>query len=177
MSVLHASGPYRRGGPTRPHVPVVLPLVQVRFDDEGHLHIAVDHEPYETDPPVTRQSLRQVLDEIMAELVSPVKVEIHEPDDAVFTDIITSGTERDAQPQPVTSTMPSVPGEVAGGGFLADEEVAIAVVVAHQIANRDGTARLQLPVALFAGRSGAVVLLGRTSGTVAVSSVVSDGAA
>jgi hypothetical protein len=65
------------------------------------------------------------------------------------------------------------PGEIGGGGFFPDEEVAVAVVVAHQVAGSDGTARLRLPPALLAERPGVVFLLGRTSGTVAVNGAAS----
>lgn len=170
MSLLHTVAPHRRDKATDLRVPVVLPLVQVRFDDQGMLDVTVDREPYETDDPLTRDDLHRALDEIIGDLASPVRVEIREPGDSVFTDIITPGPRRDDHPQSTltTSAFPS-PGEVAGGGFLPDEEVAVAVVVAHQVANPDGTARLRLPPALLAGRPGAVALLGRTSGVIAVS--------
>jgi hypothetical protein len=69
--------------------------------------------------------------------------------------------------------LPLSPGEVGGAGFLPDEPVAVAVVVAHQVAGADGTARLRLPPALLADRPGVVFLLGRTSGTVAMNAAAS----
>jgi hypothetical protein len=68
-------------------------------------------------------------------------------------------------------------GEVSGGGFLAGEEVAVAVVVAHQVASTDGTARLRLPPALLEAHPGLLVFMGRKSGTVMVSAGVDGGAA
>ena len=67
-----------------------------------------------------------------------------------------------------TKWAPSI-GEVAGEGFLAGEEVVVAVVVAHQVASTDGTARLRLPPALLEAHPGLVVFMGKRSGTVAVS--------
>ena len=45
----------------------------------------------------------------------------------------------------------------------------MAVVVAHQVASTDGTARLRLPPALLEAHPGLVVLMGKRSGAVAVS--------
>ena len=56
-----------------------------------------------------------------------------------------------------------------GRRVLPAEDVAVAVVVAHHRADTNGVARLRLPSALLAQRPGLVVLLGQTSGTVAVS--------
>lgn len=186
MSLLHAPAPYRRDQPTQLRVPVVLPLVQVRIDADGQLDIIVDHVPYDTGTSLTRSDLHRVLDTIAGDLASPVKVEIREPDDSIFTDIITPGPQQDPQHGPQCGAQPqqsaranlcSSPGEVAGGGFLPNEEVAVAVVVAHQIASPDGTARLRLPAALLAGRPGIVVLMGRTSGAITISGGVSGGVA
>lgn len=170
MSLLPASAPYRRDQPAQMRVPVVLPLVQVTIDNKGRLDVVADRAPYDADGPLTRNDLRRVLDKITRELGSPVRVEVHEPDGSVFTDIVTADPQRDKPPRVVPSTVTSSPNEVAGDGFVPDEEVAVAVVVAHQVAHADGTARLRLPAALLANRPGVVVLLGRTSGTIAMSS-------
>jgi len=177
MSLLHAS--YRRGGSDQVKVPVVLPLVQVRINDVGLLDVTIDQTGYDTDPSSTREDLHRedlhrVLDQITNDLACPVKVEIHEPDGSVFTDIITPTPRPTAVPESQSPSVArtyvaTVPGEVAGDGFLPYEEVVVAVIVAHQRAEADGTARLRLPPALLAGRPGSVVLFGRSSGAVALS--------
>src|SRR5680860_1382689 len=170
MSLLHAPAPYQRDQAPHLRVPVVLPLVVVRVNKDGLLNITVDREPYDTDGPLTREELHRLLDTIAGDLASPVKVEIHELDESVFTDFITLEPKRAVQPaKPVRSSVSASTGEVSGDGFLPDEEVAVAVVVAHQVANADGIARLRLPPALLAGRSCVVVLVGQCSGTIAVS--------
>ena len=170
MSLLHAPAPDRRDQAAKLRVPVVLPLVVVRVNKDGLLDIAVDREPYDTDGPLTRADLHRLLNTIADNLASPLKVEIHELDEPVFTDFITPEPEPAAQPpKPVQSSVSASTGEVSGDGFLPDEEVAVAVVVAHQVANADGIARLRLPPALLAGRPGIVVLVGQSSGTIAVS--------
>ncbi len=180
MSQLHPATRYRRGNGGQLQVPVVLPLVQIHIDDNGHLTVAVDHAPYQAERQLGRDDLRGLLDEITRTLASPVKVEVHEPDQSVFTDIITPAPPRESPAEPSTRSVPAsttviehhvstIPGEVAGGGFLPHEDVAIAVVVTHQKAGSDGVARLRLPPALLAGRPGVVVLVGSSSGTVALS--------
>ena len=170
MSLLHAPAPYRRDQAAQLRVPVVLPLVVVRVNKDGLLDITVDREPYDTDGPLTRDALHRLLDTIAGDLASPLKVEIHELNEPVFTDFITLEPEPAAQPaKRVRSSISASTGEVSGDGFLPDEDVAVAVVVAHQVANADGIARLRLPPALLAGRPGVVVLVGQSSGTIAVS--------
>lgn len=187
MSPLHPSAPYRRGEVGAVRVPVVLPLVQVSVDETGLLEVALDRAPYAGDSSLTREDLGRLLNEITLELASPVKVEIHEPDGTVFTDIITPDQIKLGQINPAQSregasgpqvapvqalkaTITTGPGGVTGEGFLPHEDVAVAVIVAHQSAESDGTAQLRLPPALLAAHAGAVVLLGRSSGMVALSS-------
>lgn len=163
-------------------VPAVLPLVQVRISDGGLLDVTIDQSSYATDPSSTREDLHRVLDQITRELASPVKLEIHEPDGSVFTDIITPNprpaVHAESQTPPTgRANVSTILGEVAGDGFLPHEEVATAVVVAQQTAQADGTTRLRLPPALLAGRPGSVVLFGRTSGALAVSSASSEAVA
>jgi len=151
-------------------VPVVLPFVEVRIDASGGLAVTVDREPYDIPAnvvPAGRPALRRILDEITSRLASPVRVEVHEADGAVFTDIVT--------PRPPTPA-PSVPDELPAdllprehaGGFVPGEQVAVAVVVSHATADDTGSAQVRLPAALMAKYRGAVVLVGRTSGTVAI---------
>jgi hypothetical protein len=159
----------RRSSHTTSPVPVVLPFVEVRIDSAGGLAVTVDREPYEIPAnvvPAGRPALGRILDEITSRLASPVRVEVHEADGAVFTDIVT--------PRPRTPA-PSVPGQPPAdlpprehaGGFVPGEQVAVAVVVSHAGADDIGSAQVRLPAALMAKYRGAVVLVGRTSGTVA----------
>ena len=172
MTLLSATAPYRRQTQAG-RVPVVLPLVEAHIRQDGTLDVYVDHDQLETTSRLTRADLPPVLAEITARLASPVRVEVHEADGNVFTDIATPDSEeRPLRMGGESMPLSLSPGEIGGGGFLPDEEVAVAVVVAHQVAGSDGTARLRLPPALLAERPG-VVLLGRTSGTVAVNGAAS----
>jgi hypothetical protein len=169
MSLLSATTPYRRQADSV-RVPVVLPLVEVHIQEDGHLDVYVDHDLHETSAPLTRDDLPSVLGEITSRLAAPVRVEVHEADGNVFTDIALPNSVKRARPAAAEPTRFELsPGEIGGVGFAPDEEVAVAVVVAHQAAGPDGSARLRLPPALLADRPGLVVLLGRTSGTIATS--------
>lgn len=166
-------------------VPVVLPSVEIDIDAHAEVAVTLDGRPYDIPDDWTgRSAVGRVVDQITSELEEAVRVTVREADGSVFTDVLTPTPATPAPPTASTtpSTAPSagpsagpsvastgVSGEIEASGFLADEDVAVAVVVAHQIANADGTARLRLPPALLAGRPGLIVLLGRSSGTVAVS--------
>lgn len=168
MSMINAAAPYRREDRQAMRVPVVMPLVEVDVDKQGFLTITLDREPYSADGSLTRDDLKRVLDDIAADLRTAVRVEVREADKSTFTDIVTPERPKLRTLQPVREATTSV-GEVAGEGFTPNEEVAVAVVVAHQVASTDGSARLRLPPALLEAHPGLVVLMGKKSGTVMVS--------
>jgi hypothetical protein len=176
MSMINAAEPYRRDDRQTVRVPVVMPLVEVEVDVKGFLTVALDHEPYSADGSLTRDDLQRVLDEIAADLGTAVRVEVHETDGNTFTDIVTPARPRQRMVKAVRELTTTI-GDVSGGGFLAGEEVAVAVVVAHQVASIDGTARLRLPPALLEAHPGLVVFMGKRSGTVMVSASADGGAA
>ena len=169
MSMINAAAPYRRDDRQTMRVPVVMPLVEVDVDKDGFLTVTLDREPYSADGSLTRNDLRRVLDDIAADLGTAVRVEVHEADKSTFTDIIMPpegpGEQKVRLLRPVREATTTT-GEVAGEGFMPNEEVAVAVVVAHQVANTDGTARLRLPPALLEAHPGLVVFMGKESGTV-----------
>lgn len=181
MSMLNPSAGYRRDDPNR--VPVVLPLVQVTVTTDSELTVTLDRQPYDAGP-ITRSDVGRVVGEIATEISSPVRVELRERDGSVFTDIVMP----QSMPRSVdgAATKPAKPADtpvaltsrfgIVGTGFAPGEDVVVAVVVAHRAAAQDGTARLRLPPALLADQP-LVVLLGRTSGSAAVSAPAGEGAA
>ena len=168
MSMINASAPYRREDRSTMRVPVVMPLVEVTVDEEGFLAVLLDREPYSADGALQRDDLKRLLDDIATDLGTPIRVEVHEADDSTFTDIVAPDRPKLRMVKPAERPATAI-GEVAGSGFLPNEEVAVAVVVARQVAGTDGTARLRLPPALLEAHPGLVVLMGQTSGTVTVS--------
>lgn len=168
MNLRSTPHPYRRTANPETRVPVVLPQVQVHVLDDGSLDVLVDHEDVDEAARRTRDDLPGVVEEIAARLGSAVRVEVHEADGTVYTDIATPDTQaRTSSERAAAAPLTLSAGELGGNGFLPKEEVAVAVVVAHKVASADGTARLHLPPAVLAGAHGDVLLLGRASGTVA----------
>lgn len=167
MSLLNAAAD-RHDDHEAIRVPVVMPVVAVTIDQHGYLDVMLDREPYSADGVLKRDDLGRVLKDIAEDLGTPVRVEIRETDSSTFTDIVAPDRPRLHMITPPIEA-PNLAGVVAGDGFLPNEEVAVAVVVAHQLAGADGTARLHLPPALLEAHPGFVVLIGQKSGTVMVS--------
>jgi hypothetical protein len=170
MSMLNATGRYRRDDRSTFRVPVVMPLVEVNVDKKGYLTVTLDREPYSADGTLMREDLKRVAQDIATDLGTPVRVEVCEADGSHFTDFITPRPSRESD-HAARKALAS-PFGISGEGFSAGEQVEICVVVARQVADDDGTAQLRLPPALLADHP-RVVLVGRTSGVVALS----DGAA
>jgi hypothetical protein len=165
--VINAAAPYRRDDRSTLQVPVVMPLVEVTVDKKGCLTVTLDREPYSADGALTRDDLKPLLGDIATDLGTPIRVEVREADDSTFTDIITP-TRRETEPAPLARKALASAFGISGEGFTAGEQVEVCVVVARQIADNDGTAQLRLPPALLAEHAN-VVLVGRASGTVALS--------
>ena len=169
MSMLNSAAPYRRDERSTIRVPVVMPLVEVTVDADGYLAATLDREPYSADQALQRDDLQRLVDGIASDLASSVRVEVHEVDGSTFTDIVTP------EPRPANPSTKQVHGKalasafgISGGGFTAGETVEVCVVVARRVADDEGTARLRLPPAVLADHPN-VVLVGRTSGAVALS--------
>lgn len=167
MIMLNSAAPYRRDDRSTLRVPVVMPLVEVVVDENGLLTVTLDREPYSADGALRREDLRWTLTDIAADLRTPIRVEVREEDGSTFTDIITP-EHRDVEPPPAARRVLASPFGISGDGFTAGEQVEICVVVARQVAADDGSAQLRLPPALLASHPD-VVLVGRTSGAVALS--------
>lgn len=178
MSMLNAAASYQREDRAAPRVeqrvPVVMPLVDVRIDVEGTVSVKLDREPYATDAPLHREDLKRLLWKLATDLDTPIRVEVREADGSAFTDIVTPGPQ-DVRPpdppRPATARPDQTTGETASGRFLPLEDVAVAVVVAHQTASEDGVANLRLPPALLEAHAGRLMLVGQQSGAVVVSGV------
>lgn len=182
MSMLNAAASYRRedraGSRVEQRVPVVMPLVDVQVDLDGTVALRLDREPYATDTPLHREDLQRLLAKLATDLDTPVRVEVREADGSTFTDIVTpehQDVRLSERPMPATAapdlTAGQAAGETASGRFLPLEDVAVAVVVAHQTASEDGVATLRLPPALLEAHAGRLVLVGQQSGAVVVSGV------
>ena len=172
---------YKRAShePTRegPGLPVVLPHVLMDVTGDGTMTVTVDGAPYLPEPfapPWRRESFAHVLDQLTARHRSPLRVEVHEADGAVFTDIITPPGRRRPEPEAVpepTATVARLPELLAmhGEGFVPGEDVAVAVVIAHGDAAPDGTMRgLLTGDQVAASPTREVILFGRVSGALTI---------
>lgn len=156
MSV-NASSPYRREERPSLQVPPVLPQVTVAVDEAGHLDVHLDAEPYAAAKTLERSDLQRIIAAIATDLASPVRVEVHETDGAVFTDIITP----DDQP-PIEDPAPEHPPAAdafTATGFTPHEPVVVAVIVAHETADATGTVTVHLPPSLLATHAGKLLVV------------------
>lgn len=168
----------RTGKHTSPEpVQAVLPNVRVTVTESGALTVTIDGAEYP--PPVrgewTRGTFAELLDAVTENRSIGVRIEVREVDGSVFTDLVQPRKPSRA-PEPEPATEPARPArkkkgpalvEVTADGFLAGEDVAVAIIVSHTDAT-NGRARAlldlnQLPPAPGGRRE--VLLLGRISGT------------
>lgn len=163
--------------------PVVVPVVEFTISADGAMTVTIDGTPYLPEPFAPgwqRESFPGILDTLAARYRTPLRVQVREADGSTFTDIITPPRKRPTArpwealaPEMVTPPVAAVPPvlhQVAGSGFVAGEDVAVAIIHAHSDASPYGTARALLTAEQAATAvTGEVVLLGRVSGTVVVS--------
>lgn len=186
MSTTHAVRPRADAS----HMPPVLPVIAMTIGADGTMTVTLDgteFEPPRFGPPWVRSSFATVIDSVLEERGSPVRVLVYEADGAVFTDIVTRPLQRTLDPtaEPplrggrsddptprddvLIEASPLIkPPRVVFGedGFIPGEDVAVAVIVRHTKASADGSARALLEPGLSeVSASGEVVLVGRVSGT------------
>lgn len=167
------------GQPSDP-APVLLPHVTLTVAEAGTLDVTVDGAPYPPPEgkPWTRAEFGDVLDAVTQGRTVPVRVEVHESDGTVFTDLIRP-RRRTASETPQTGAAEPRgkhakdklrPGliEVTAEGFVPGEDVVVAVILTHTKAMGTGTAGASLDQAhllsVVAGSAAKVVLHGRASG-------------
>lgn len=166
-------------------VPVAVPHLVLDVHEDGTLTATLNAHPVA--PPGEagtwrRAMFAQIIDHVTGERAIPVRVTVHEADGTTFTDILpaakrpTSQPQAETAPEPVTAgkrRRPADPIEVDGGdGFVAGEDVAVALITTHTDAAPDGRARALLDSQVVAAaKAGEVVLVGRVSGTIAIRSL------
>ncbi|KFI81938.1 hypothetical protein [Bifidobacterium psychraerophilum] len=159
--------------PPASSAPVTIPLVVLTVHRNGTITVTRDGTVLPPPAHTTwrRSSLPEIIERASERRTVPVWVEVHETDGTSFTDLFP------AQPQPqhheVEGSKPrhAAPSptlaEICADGFIPGEDIAIAPVIGHIDAGKDGTARAFLDPAEHPGVS-EVVLVGRVSGTLAV---------
>ncbi|WP_269305729.1 hypothetical protein [Aeromicrobium sp. HA] len=155
---IHMAPPYRRGARHGVEVPAVLPQINVVVDVHGGLSVQVDAEPHLAGENLQRADLERVVTSIAADLGSAVRVDVREHDGTVFTDIITPSTDPSAAAEERPASMPPA-GMLTYAGFTPHQTVAVAIIVAHEVADDAGTVRLHLPPSLVATYGDKIVVV------------------
>ena len=159
---------------------VELPHVLVTVASDGTLTATVDGTPFPApgETAWTRTTFGPLMDAITKDRTVAVRVEVHECDGSVFTDIIRPRAPRRAvalpeKPMPETRRsrharrVPRLM-EVTADGFVPGEDVAAAVIVSHTDATGTGEARTLIDLDDLPDGTHEVILFGRISGTLAV---------
>ena len=181
----------RAPGPEAAEVmPVVLPHAVITVTETGALDVTFDG--IDVPPPEgeawTRSTFGPLLDVLTRDRTITVRIEVHETDGSMFTDVIRARRRTSPDPpdtrdetetederdRPVTSRTRRGQDlvEVTGEGFVPGEDVAAAVIVAHTDATSTGHARTLLDRgrlrSMLSDGGGEVILFGRVSGTIHV---------
>ncbi|MEX3564796.1 hypothetical protein [Micrococcus endophyticus] len=153
---------------------------------DGTLTATLNHHPVAAPEEVgawRRAMFAQIIDHVTHDRAIPVRVTVHEVDGSTFTDILPAAKRPAPKPDPEPQPEPAKkagrrrrgadPIRADGGdGFIAGEDIAVALIVAHTDATPDGRARALLdPEIVAAAKADEVVLVGRVSGTIAVRSL------
>lgn len=178
--------PRHATGPVPEETPVVLPHAVITVTETGALDVSIDgtEVPPSEGEAWTRSTFGLLLDALTRDRTITVRIEVHESDGAVFTDIIRARRRSTREPPDTeaeteggtryTKSIKRRPDlvEVTGEGFVPGEDVAVAVIIAHADATSTGHARALLDRghlrSLPSGGGGEVVLFGRVSGTIHV---------
>lgn len=162
--------------------PVDLPLVVLTVALDGTMTAVIDgteYEPEAVEAAWTRASLPQIVDHASHDRARSIRVEVHEVDGSIFTDVVAARPRRPApQPEAPETMVESratrrrrqaepVLFEITGDGFVPGEDISCALILTRTDAAPDGTARALLDTnQLTAGADGTVLLVGHVSGTI-----------
>lgn len=176
--------------PKPEETPVVLPHAVITVTETGALGVTLDG--IDVPPPEgeawTRSTFGPLLDVLTRDRTITVRIEVHESDGTVFTDVI-HARRRDRSEPPDTEVKtederetriksrskrgPDLV-EVTGEGFVPGEDVAVAVIVSHTDATGTGAVRALLDASQL-GQTNEVVLCGRISGTTVIQNTSTGG--
>ncbi|MHA6750839.1 hypothetical protein ACX31A_08045 [Dermacoccus nishinomiyaensis] len=164
--------------------PVSVPLLLLTVHEDGAM--TVIHDARLIPPPTgqtawERSQFGQIIDHTTDNRRLPVRVEVHEADGSTFTDILpatarpTTTPKDDSQHEkPKYRGAPrrktAAPIELnATEGFMAGEDVAVALIVSHTNALPDGSVRALIdPTLVEATGAREVILFGQVSGTTTI---------
>lgn len=157
--------------------PVNLPLAIVTVYERGTMDVSYDGRdfpPLTPDSPWSRARFGDLLDAVSAHRTRTVRVEVHEFDGSIFTDIIHAvRKERTVAEAERTSEMRRARHrpthqliEITGAGFIAGEDITVALSVSSAEGSADGSARALVDLSQLADHRSEVMLIGRVSGVI-----------
>jgi hypothetical protein len=178
MSVAHLPGMInRRAGETPSEPPVDLPLARINVDERGVMRVIYngrDFPPPTPDASWKRALFGDLLDAISDHRTHTVRVEVHEFDGSVFTDILYAArreqaiadvqslsTTRRARHRPTPQLI-----EVTGSGFIPGEDVTVAMSLSSAEGSAGGSARAVIDVSQLVDHRSEILLIGRVSGVI-----------
>ena len=164
--------------------PSALPLAAITVNERGTMTVIYDGRDF---PPPTpdaswsRARFGDLLDAISDQRTHTVRVEVHEFDGSVFTEIfqaarpecatvkgqLPSATRR-ARHRP-THQLP----EVTGSGFIPGEDVTVALPVSSAEGSDGGSARAVIDMSQLVDHRSEILLIGRISGVIVTESLPS----
>ncbi|MGK0741344.1 hypothetical protein ACSHWG_05615 [Leucobacter sp. Z1108] len=162
---------------TPPESHVNLPLAVVTVNERGTMDVSYDGRdfpPPTPDSPWSRARFGALLDAVSTHRTCTVRVEVHEFDGSVFTDIIHAArservttvtappsTIRRARHRPTHQLF-----EITGSGFIPGEDITVALAVSSAEGSADGTARGLVDLGQLVNHCSEVMLIGRVSGVI-----------
>ena len=162
---------------TPPKSHVNLPLAVVTVNERGTLDVSYDGRdfpPPTPDSPWSRARFGDLLDAISEHRTRTVRVEVHEFDGSVFTDIIhpvrsASATTKSAAPSAMRRARHRPTHqlfEITGSGFIPGEDVTVALAVSIAEGSADGKARGLVDLSQLVDHRSEIMLIGRVSGVI-----------
>lgn len=169
----------RRAETVPPSPSVNLPIAMIWVDPPGVMRVVYDGNEFP--PPTletgwTRARFGDLLDALSAHRSRSIRVEIHEHDGSVFTDIVhatrrepsTAEASRASSIPRARHEPPHQLTEVHGSGFIPGEDVTVALTLSTVEGAADGTTRAILDLQQFVTTRAEILFVGRVSGVIAV---------
>lgn len=156
--------------PERAVVPAVLPQILLEAVSAETLIVTVNGDKLAATP-IRRDAISKTVTELVARFNAPTRVEVREMDGSIHADILTPPAPRSPfAPPDDKGAVVQVPSllEFTASGFIAGEDVALALILRHASADPDGNVRAILDRGELPALTGEVVLIGRISGTISV---------
>ena len=173
----HLCGMSNSPAETPPGSPIAIPLAVITVSERGTMNVSCnghDFPPPKPDAHWSRARFADLLDAISDHRTLTVRVEVHEFDGSVFTDIVHAARREQAiadfQSPNTTRRGRHRPNhqliEVTGSGFIPGEDVTVALTVSSAEGSADGTARAVIDVSQFVDQRTEILLIGRTFGVI-----------